>query len=110
MNIAPEYGFHIQAKIPPAMAALHNFIRIHDPTDTARDMVERWACSLTGSQASIPGTEDEQPDQMDEERYGELGSDITPAERIRASERRDTIAKAMWADYQRELNERGEGS
>lgn len=108
MNIAPEYGFHIQAKIPPAMAALQNFIHIHDPTDTARDMVQRQ--SSTGSLAPGPGTEDDQPDQMDEERYGELGLDITPAERARASERRDTIAKAMWADYQRELNERGEGS
>ena len=36
----------------------------------------------------------------------ELGMDITPAERRRAAEKRDNIAKQMWRDYQIELQRR----
>jgi hypothetical protein len=30
---APQYDMSIQSRIPPALAALHNFIMKHDPTD-----------------------------------------------------------------------------
>ena len=29
----PEYSMDIQARLPPALAALHNFIRIHNPDE-----------------------------------------------------------------------------
>ena len=29
--LAPEYSIQIQARIPAALCAIHNFIRIHDP-------------------------------------------------------------------------------
>lgn len=29
----PEYSMEIQARIPPALAATHNFIREHDPDE-----------------------------------------------------------------------------
>ena len=35
MVAAPEYSLQTQAKIPLALAALHNFIRINDPNDDA---------------------------------------------------------------------------
>ena len=31
--IAPEYNLKVQARIPVALSALHNFIRIHDPEE-----------------------------------------------------------------------------
>ncbi|EGN91538.1 hypothetical protein SERLA73DRAFT_67224, partial [Serpula lacrymans var. lacrymans S7.3] len=33
LNSAPEYNMDIQAKIPPALCVIHNFIRIYDPSD-----------------------------------------------------------------------------
>jgi len=31
--LAPEYSLEIQARIPAALAAIHNFIRSHDPNN-----------------------------------------------------------------------------
>ena len=31
--LAPEYDMDIQARVPPALCALHNFIHQHDPSD-----------------------------------------------------------------------------
>ena len=31
--LAPEYDMDVQAKVPPALCALHNFIRQHDPSN-----------------------------------------------------------------------------
>ena len=31
--LAPEYCMEVQAHIPPALCAIHNFIHIHDPHD-----------------------------------------------------------------------------
>jgi hypothetical protein len=31
--LAPEYDMDIQSKVPPALCALHNFIRHNDPSD-----------------------------------------------------------------------------
>jgi hypothetical protein len=36
--LAPEYPVETQAKMVPAMAAVHNFIRIHDPDDITDDI------------------------------------------------------------------------
>jgi hypothetical protein len=72
----------IQARIPPALCAIHNFIRIHDPTE-----IEEFA--------------DEDFIDLDP---GELRGDLAegPAdrtERQQATEDRDNIAAAMWGDY-----------
>jgi hypothetical protein len=37
MVAAPEYDLPTQAKIPPALAVLHNFIWIHDPDYDVQD-------------------------------------------------------------------------
>jgi hypothetical protein len=88
LHLPPEYGMEVQALIPPALAALHNFIRdfdpeeIHDYDDEALDL-----------QMGLPP-----------EPAGELGTGpATLAERSRANERRDKIAADMWEQYQRYL-------
>ncbi|KAF5354500.1 hypothetical protein D9758_012403 [Tetrapyrgos nigripes] len=38
LTVAPEYPFQTQVKLPPAAAALHNFIHRLDPTDNAEKL------------------------------------------------------------------------
>ena len=33
LTCRPRYDLDITARLPPALAALHNFIRIHDPNE-----------------------------------------------------------------------------
>jgi len=90
--IPPEYDMTIQALIPPALAALHNFIRQFDPEE-------------------IHIYDDDDDDDDDEslefqvaphpEVVGELGRGmVTPAETTRANRRRDEIAHNMWEQYE----------
>lgn len=93
---APEYPIETQAKLVPAIAALHNFLRIHDRTDEASDLGQN---SLGREHSgSIDGFVDS-PVEPREVTPEELGMHITEAERHRASARRDRIAQQMWADY-----------
>ena len=80
----PEIGMDLQVRLPPALAAIHNFIRDLDPTDLS-DFTE---------------VEDIQPGWHS----GDL-ADALPhrAERERANNRRDNIANAMWVQYQQYL-------
>jgi hypothetical protein len=89
---APEYSAQMQAKFVPALAALHNFILIHEPIAETTDQVEEG--------------DNSRPVQDIQIQLEELGSNITRAERQRANSRRDGIAKAMWEDYCRILEER----
>jgi hypothetical protein len=92
LQVPPEYGMEIQALIPPALAALHNFIRQYDP-----DEIHMY-------------DEDELLDfQTDTHResVGELGTGpVTSAESARANKRRDEIAGVMWEQYQHYLESR----
>jgi hypothetical protein len=78
----PEYDMSIQARIPPALCAVHNFICIHD-ADEIRDfegVVED----------PVPGIF-----------HGELAQGPAGvAERRRADTKQDEIAQAMWESYQ----------
>jgi hypothetical protein len=83
-----EIDMDLQARIPAALAAIHNFIRIHDPDEltsfTEPADLERGFVS------------------------GELAAGLTrTAERRWANVRRDDIAAAMWVQYQAELQCRG---
>ncbi|KAJ8519770.1 hypothetical protein ONZ45_g3304 [Pleurotus djamor] len=92
LNHAPEYPMEIQAQIPPALAAAHNFIDIHDPTDVSELEQTMDALALNG-----------------EEDVGEFADGPADrAERTRATEFRDKIAEEMWTSYQILLRERGE--
>jgi hypothetical protein len=83
-----EYSMHLQARIPPALGAIHNFICIHDPDKIDEIALEEFngegTCELTMGPASA-------------------------AERARAMAKRDRIAEAMWLEYQTVLQERAHG-
>jgi hypothetical protein len=78
--VPPELDMHWQARLPAALAAIHNFIRDQDPTDID---------DITDPMDPEPGT-----------RAGELAHGVPrAAERDRATRRRDQIAKEMWDQY-----------
>lgn len=82
-----------QARIPSALAALHNFILTHDASDLA----------------TYEDDIDNQPGQRPSEDidFGNLAEGFTTRQEKRRAEKiRDQIAKEMWADYQRELASR----
>jgi hypothetical protein len=90
----PHYDMDIQARLPPALAAIHNFIRIYDPDDINdydNFFDEEHGCreqqNATGDLANGPPTNQA---------------------RERGNSRRDEIAALMWADYQRYLAEGGD--
>ncbi|KAF8165807.1 hypothetical protein B0H34DRAFT_625270, partial [Crassisporium funariophilum] len=76
----PEYNMEIQAHIPPALAATHNFICDHD----AEEIFE--FDDLINLQPGV---------------YGVLGNGpAQQAEVQHATLKRDKIASAMWTSYQ----------
>jgi hypothetical protein len=92
MVVAPEYSLQTQSKIPLALAALHNFIRINDPDDDAVHEDDH---------------EDDGGHIQHEINLEHLGQQISQAERDRASAVQDEIAILMWADYERIIAEQG---
>ena len=85
----------IQARLPPALAALHNFIRKHDPDDISdfNDIAED----------PQPGA----PAGLCEADEGQLAEGIaSAAERRHVNDRRDRIVQEMWIQYQAELSRR----
>jgi hypothetical protein len=83
----PEYDMAIQARIPPALCAVHNFIHIHD-----EDEIHEF----------VPDLHDQNPGDF----YGELAAGpAVRAEKERAEIRRDNIAQAMWESYQELVND-----
>ena len=83
--IAPEYSLEIQAQIPAALCAIHNFICTHDTNDTLTE-----------------------PEFMDytNDNHDHDASMAAAAEADHSSERRDIIAQQMWDDYMRICSER----
>lgn len=70
-----------QAHIPAALAAVHNFIRLHDA-----DKIQDFADILQ----DLPIVDD----------FGDLGEGPAMwAERQRATANRNVVAEAMWQDY-----------
>ena len=85
----------IQARIPPALCALHNFIRRHDPSD-----IEDYTIMTELDYSHI---------QVDDPGIGDLAMHVlTAADRGHADEAREQIAQAMWNDYQHIVQEGGE--
>jgi hypothetical protein len=80
----PEYSMEIQARIPAALCALHNFIRRSDPSEID-DYPD--AADLASNCANGAG-------------IGDLATRaINTAERERMSLKRDQIAQEMWDSY-----------
>jgi hypothetical protein len=92
LQIAPEYHMDIQARVPAALCAIHNFIRRQDPdlfcVEEDYDLAENDDDDHGGASALGTGPAD-------------------TAERRGADARRDAIAAAMWADYVEERARRG---
>ena len=85
----PEISMDLQAHLPPALAAIHNFIRDLDPNDLN----------------DFPEAEDIQPGW----RSGDLADGLPRRpERERATNRRDDITNAMWVQYQQHLAAEGD--
>ena len=84
---------NIQARIPPALAALHNFIHKHDPHDL--DDYENIEDPQPGSRAAGQVAE------------GQLAAGLPRvAERGQANAMRDRIAQDMWQQYKDECSRR----
>lgn len=91
----PEFSLETQAKIPPALAALFNFVRIHDPSPTGEDGRGQIYPSATNPENTLTRNPDH------------LGGFISAEETKRADSCRDVITEAMWVQYQEELRRRG---
>lgn len=87
-----QFSMGIQAQIPPALAALHNFIHTHDSGDVYQYTSDGFGEPLRD------GDEDPEPGQPD---TGVLAhTAVSQAEKAAAGRRRDRIAEQMWASYQ----------
>jgi hypothetical protein len=85
--LAPEYSLAIQARIPAALTAIHNFIRTYDTDDDD-------PLAMNGDNTSH--------NDFDEDRGPTFARN-----RDDVDERRDQIAQAMWDDYRQVCMERG---
>lgn len=95
LTCPPQFLMSIQARVPPAMCALHNFILAHNPDD-----VDNY---LTGNENNDA---DPNPGQMRDNNFGMLANTaVSPEEKACAEAKRDRIAEEMWNNYQRVLRE-----
>lgn len=82
----PEYTMEVQARIPAALCALHNFIRRSDPTE-----IDDYPDGDDMAIGRGNGVDSE---------VGSLATHaVSPAERNRMSLKRDQIAQDMWDSY-----------
>ena len=89
--LAPEYSLQIQARIPAALCAIHNFITIHNPADDT---------TLT-----VDDDDDNAPFNHDHEASTAASTEIdTPLMK------RDCIAQVMWDNYLEICQQRGIGN
>nr|GAT44780.1 predicted protein [Mycena chlorophos] len=91
--IPPSYRMSIQARIPPALAALHNFILQHDPEDRVDPTIR------------------DDPSPGYHPRMDNIGDIATERHNAEESEEgvalRDRVADEMWEQYQDYLTTRG---
>src|SRR3981189_3020985 len=92
LAIAPHLDMDTQARLAPALAAIHNFIRLYDPDE----IIEL-----------IDGAEDMQPGTRVAQTGNFAVGPANAAERASADRKRDEIAQQMWIQYQAELERRG---
>lgn len=90
----------IQAKIPPALAAIHNLIMNNDPTDIDHYLMGNSDNDL-----------DPNPGVVADNDFGSLSQGaVTAGEKLQASQKRDQIAEAMWNSYVQAWNQEGENA
>jgi hypothetical protein len=88
--ITQEYSPDIQSRLICGLAVLHNFIRAYDPTDIPDE--------LELETATVADDETARTERMTA-RLADRA--VGNKERTWASEHRESIALAMWADYWR---------
>jgi hypothetical protein len=88
LQLAPEYSLDIQARIPTALCAIHNFIQCHDADEES------------------PSATDDSFDHHNEDNEPHGEQVVDPEEENEVDQQRDQIAQAMWDDYQRVCAER----
>ncbi len=95
MTVGAEYSASAQAKIPCALAAVHNFICIHDLDDFADGGNGDWngPCNPNFTLRDLDGDNRIQFDEA------ELGRFISQEEKEHATIFQDDIATRMWEDY-----------
>ena len=88
LTSAPHYSMELQARLAPALAAIHNFIRLYDP-DEILDL-------FNDAEDLQPGVQVQQ--------LGDLAlGPARAAEKALADGIRDAIARSMWDQYQAAL-------
>ena len=89
--LPPKFNLEIQAHIPAALSAIHNFICMHNPNEEPapeEDNVQNDISSVSGA--------------------GSVDTAVMETnEVVTSGTRRDQIAQAMWDDYQRWCCETG---
>jgi hypothetical protein len=90
--LASQYSLKIQAQIPAALAAIHNFICAHSDADNDNPL--KMNGGETGDMANAGHYDN--PDEDDGLNFNNDNVD----------ERRDQITQAMWDDYQKVCEER----
>ena len=91
LMIAQEYSPEMQLQLISGLAVIHNFICTYDPSNLPEDSEMEMATGLSGEVERMTANLADQA--------------ISSEERNQAAECRDTIALAMWDDYQ--CNQRG---
>lgn len=92
LTLPAHYDMTIQAHIPAALAAVHNYIIEHDPFEVPELQNPNFDID------PMPGQH------VDADDVGELGeAELSNEEKERASAKGDSIAQAMWVQYQEVL-------
>jgi hypothetical protein len=92
----PQFDMDTQARVLPALCAIHNIILKHDPDDMKTYEHDDEGDPQPGERSSSNSD------------FGELAEGpARDQEKTRASAKRDQIAQDMWDDYQTVLRARG---
>ena len=95
--LAAEYSINIQSCIPVALCVIHNIVSSYNPNN---DGVEQWDPVVEQEAGSGVGPEDDKDDEDElDNSEGEQVDGSVPQQQTR-NQLRDTIAQAMWVDYQ----------
>ena len=93
LGAMPAYPFATQVKLVVALSMLSNFIKIRGSNDD--DIYNQEWIEEAAEYDEISEEEDGHGNAADER-----GGIVTDAEKRVAKEKRDSIAKAMWEDYE----------
>ena len=102
-----DQRLEVQARIPVALAAVHNFIRIHDPTDLNSEaeikaaLAKRDERLRTDLRTAIAAG-------YNPNAAATSSSAISSQEKAQAEVAREALAQRMWVDYQDVLRRRAE--